>query len=51
MADDGGSSLFHRRLKAEFDDVLRCSMQTRLTNLREEAPPKPHISQKNPKEA
>ena len=35
---DGGSSLFHRRLKAEFDDVLRCSMQTRLTTLREEVP-------------
>jgi len=40
MADgeDGalGPSQLHRRLKAEFDDVLRSSMQNRLKHLREE---------------
>ncbi|CAJ1384418.1 unnamed protein product [Effrenium voratum] len=35
--EDGvGPSQIHRRLKAEFDDVLRTSMQNRLKNLREE---------------
>jgi len=39
MADEDramGPSQLHRRLKAEFDDVLRSSMQNRLKHLREE---------------
>lgn len=33
---DSGPSQLHQRLKAEFDDVLRSSMQSRLKNLRDE---------------